>query len=141
MLTSVPQTLITATLTPTALIQMGPSNVLANQVLQATEPQFVKVSKNPARFSCYLDLILCHFQILRLFCFSPDVDECTSGTHNCYSNAVCSNTNGAFMCACNSGFTDNGETCASKQRHYTFLCISDFDFCHQSKYTSVIQFF
>ena len=61
MLTSVPQTLITATPTPTALIQMGPSNVLANQVSQATEPLFVTVSKNRAHFSSNIDLVLFHF--------------------------------------------------------------------------------
>ena len=40
-----------------------------------------------------------------------DLDECTSGTHNCNSNAACTNTAGSFTCACNVGYTGPGTTC------------------------------
>jgi len=40
-----------------------------------------------------------------------DVNECTSGSHDCDSNADCSNTDGTFTCTCKSGFTGNGKTC------------------------------
>ena len=43
-----------------------------------------------------------------------DVDECTTDTHNCDVNAVCTDTDGSFTCACNSGYSGDGTTCTSK---------------------------
>ena len=40
-----------------------------------------------------------------------DLDECSLGTHNCDSNAACTNTGGSFTCACNVGYTGAGTTC------------------------------
>ncbi|XP_047002161.1 nidogen isoform X1 [Schistocerca americana] len=40
-----------------------------------------------------------------------DVNECTSGTHNCALNAQCVNNPGSFSCRCNPGFTGDGRTC------------------------------
>ena len=40
-----------------------------------------------------------------------DLDECSLGTHNCDSNAACTNTVGSFTCACNVGYTGPGTTC------------------------------
>jgi hypothetical protein len=40
-----------------------------------------------------------------------DINECANGSANCDSNATCTNTNGGFACACNSGFTGDGHTC------------------------------
>ncbi|MFT7623574.1 MAG: hypothetical protein ACI9WU_002757, partial [Myxococcota bacterium] len=37
-----------------------------------------------------------------------DVDECTDATHNCDVNAVCTNTDGAFECACGDGWVGDG---------------------------------
>ena len=37
-----------------------------------------------------------------------DVDECALGTDNCHVDATCSNTEGSFACACNSGYTGDG---------------------------------
>ena len=44
-----------------------------------------------------------------------DIDECTAGTHTCDTNAACTNTDGSFTCACNSGYTGAGQAgdCAS----------------------------
>ena len=39
---------------------------------------------------------------------SADVDECARGTHNCDSNANCSNTEGSLFCICNPGYNGNG---------------------------------
>ena len=38
-----------------------------------------------------------------------DIDECTAGTHTCDTNAACTNTDGSFTCACNSGYTGAGQ--------------------------------
>ena len=40
-----------------------------------------------------------------------DVDECADGTHNCSSNAKCTNTDGSFTCDCSDGFIGNGQLC------------------------------
>ena len=40
-----------------------------------------------------------------------DTEECILGTHNCDSNATCTNTDGSFECACNNGFSGNGVNC------------------------------
>ncbi len=49
-----------------------------------------------------------------LFLTIPDNNECTLDTHNCDTNANCSNTAGSFTCACNIGYTGNGTSCSGK---------------------------
>ena len=61
-----------------------------------------------------------------VFILSLDVDECAAGTDNCdATNATCTNTDGSFTCACNSGWesADNGVTCTGE---CMFVCL----FCH-----------
>ena len=43
--------------------------------------------------------------------FISDVNECVSGTDNCDANAVCTNTNGSYICTCNAGYEGDGVTC------------------------------
>ncbi|XP_048585889.1 uncharacterized protein LOC5504791 isoform X2 [Nematostella vectensis] len=41
-----------------------------------------------------------------------DIDECTSGSHTCApSGGVCTNTMGSYTCACDSGYTGDGQIC------------------------------
>jgi hypothetical protein len=42
-----------------------------------------------------------------------DQDECAVGTHNCDTNAKCSNTLIGFNCTCNSGYSGDGISCAN----------------------------
>ena len=56
---------------------------------------------------------------LRNFHYDADINECDSTP--CDVNAMCQDTNGSFVCACNSGFSGNGFTCSSK---LLFYCIS-----------------
>eukprot|EP00667_Euglena_gracilis_P000049 EG_transcript_49 len=45
-----------------------------------------------------------------------DIDECQAGTHNCNSNATCTNVVGYFLCSCNPGFRGDGRTCYGPNR-------------------------
>ena len=46
------------------------------------------------------------------FSFFIEIDECTSGTHNCHSSlASCTNTAGSFSCTCNSPYLGDGRSC------------------------------
>ena len=35
---------------------------------------------------------------------SPDVDECSSGQHQCHNSTVCFNTVGSYTCHCREGW-------------------------------------
>ena len=48
-----------------------------------------------------------------------DVDECSSNAHSCDVNAVCTNTQGSYSCACKAKYTGNGTTCVGKDVLYT----------------------
>ena len=60
-----------------------------------------------SRRSLKVDYFLTHFS---------DNNECTLGAHNCHSNATCTNTDGSFTCACNTGYSGNGVTCTGRQK-------------------------
>ena len=53
--------------------------------------------------------------------FSPDIDECSTNSHSCDVNAVCSNTVGSYACACKAGFTGDGFTCIGEPFEYNFV--------------------
>lgn len=44
-----------------------------------------------------------------------DVDECASPeTKDCHSNALCTNSEGSYVCRCLKGFTGDGKSCTGK---------------------------
>ena len=51
-----------------------------------------------------------------------DIDECDADTHNCSSDAVCTNTKGFYKCTCKPGHSGNGHSCTSEV--YFFTCSS-----------------
>ena len=44
--------------------------------------------------------------------FFIDIDECVSNP--CHSNANCNDTQGSFVCQCNTGYSGNGFNCSGK---------------------------
>uniref|UniRef100_A0A0G4HN54 EGF-like domain-containing protein n=1 Tax=Chromera velia CCMP2878 TaxID=1169474 RepID=A0A0G4HN54_9ALVE len=40
-----------------------------------------------------------------------DINECTTGGHNCNAQATCTNSDGGFGCACNEGWQGDGVSC------------------------------
>ena len=56
--------------------------------------------------------------------FTPDIDECTEGTHNCDPNASCANTPGSFICTCNTGYSGNGTSCIGTSFIHLYIYIS-----------------
>ncbi len=49
-----------------------------------------------------------------LVAISAEEDECSTGKHNCDSNADCVDTTTGFECHCRSGYEGNGTHCISK---------------------------
>ena len=47
-------------------------------------------------------------------CLYVDIDECSTNSHSCDVNAICSNTVGSYACACKAGFTGDGNTCTGE---------------------------
>ena len=41
-----------------------------------------------------------------------EIDECSSGLHDCSSHAKCYNLPGSFKCFCNKGYTGDGVRCS-----------------------------
>ena len=49
-------------------------------------------------------------------CFSlVDIDECKLNTDECDINASCNNTEGSYLCTCNSGYQGTGLICTGKR--------------------------
>ena len=36
---------------------------------------------------------------------STDIDECSSRIHTCVNDTACTDTDGSFLCSCDSGFS------------------------------------
>jgi hypothetical protein len=58
-----------------------------------------------------------------------DIDECTKETDNCDQNADCTNTQGAFTCACAVGYTGDGKICCAAGFKVSGSSCSDLNEC------------
>ena len=50
-----------------------------------------------------------------------DIDECSTGTHSCSTDAECNNIKGSHNCQCKSGYSGNGHTCTGNPMEYCML--------------------
>lgn len=67
---------------------------------------------------------LANFSILKYEwrLFYLDIDECTSpGSNECDANALCTNTEGSYVCRCFKGFKGDGKTCTGKISWFPIL--------------------
>ena len=55
-----------------------------------------------------------------------DISECILDTDNCHSNALCTNTDGSFICTCADGYKGNGTFCEGIVLYCNLL--SNFEF-------------
>jgi hypothetical protein len=55
-----------------------------------------------------------------------NVNECTTGQHNCDVDAVCSDTDGSFSCACRAGRVGSGTACQCDMTG-TFATLTELD--------------
>ena len=62
--------------------------------------------KTTTEFVYVLVLFVC------LFVSIEDIDECEEGkTNDCHPNALCTNTDGSYVCRCLRGYQGDGKTC------------------------------
>ena len=47
-----------------------------------------------------------------------DIDECSTGDHNCTQNQRCVNRNGTFICECVSGYRLLNRICEGNKTSY-----------------------
>ena len=89
--------------------------------------------------------IICTFasilKLLDLFfpCFPSvtrrsDIDECSSGSHDCHQNATCVNTAGHYDCICKPGLTGNGRNCSGEAMIFFNICCDFNDLSAQPIY-------
>ena len=69
-------------------------------------------------------------------CSILDIDEC-SQANICHAQATCTNTEGSYLCTCDTGYTGNGTYCAGQQKAikycyniYTYKELAESDSCH-----------
>lgn len=68
-----------------------------------------KVQTNPDSLYDILNVVF----ICQFLKFAVDIDECANDDENdCDTNALCTNTEGSYVCRCMKGYKGDGQNCA-----------------------------
>eukprot|EP00058_Branchiostoma_floridae_P010055 XP_002595543.1 hypothetical protein BRAFLDRAFT_259927 [Branchiostoma floridae] len=100
---------------PAGMVGDGESCVDLNECLVASNDSNVHQCKNATCFNeapGYRCECLSGYSIMADNRTCVDIDECSTGTDNCHVEATCTNTEGSFTCACNTGYSGDGTTCS-----------------------------
>ncbi len=62
------------------------------------------------------------YYIVTFIKYILDIDECSTGSHDCHVHSTCTNTTGSFSCACNEGFSGDGVNCVDRNNSPFLLC-------------------
>ncbi|HEY5924716.1 MAG TPA: calcium-binding EGF-like domain-containing protein [Kofleriaceae bacterium] len=122
-----PPTLATFTATPSPLMPNAPTTVTFNWTYSTTPSPTptctIDGGIGAATQGMTASLTLPQARTYRLRCTSTQgssfrdatvaVNECAGGTHDCNANATCTDTADSFTCACNAGYTGNGDVCSA----------------------------
>ena len=77
--------------------------------------------QKPQYFAMLMFVDQCPLEVNQTSASFADIDECSS-SHKCDSSATCYNTDGSYICVCNSGYSGDGRTCRGRELElYTFL--------------------
>jgi len=128
---------------PDAILNGGPSGRIAtNDVIQISTTRAVSccfLIKKHSILQCNSSEIFRNvkdFVIPKNVVF-PDIDECQEQSDNCHAEwAMCTNTNGSFSCACQTGFRGDGVTCdgelfSSFRKNIQFCNVTQVKFCEK----------
>lgn len=73
------------------------------------------------KYMADLYVYIMHLNGFFIFMQRIDIDECALKYDNCHTNALCTNTDGSYTCACNEGYTGNGTNCTGNRLHESKL--------------------
>ena len=79
------------------------------------------LAENGRKFSVVFLYILLYVQFIK-----TDVDECSENTHDCDSNADCTNTDGSYNCACKTGWSGDGTSCTGTCLSTMVILMSEY---------------
>ena len=99
--------------------QCHPSNI---QKSPKTSPYLI----NTSCFKCQKNNTKIILRSLVYAIFScADIDECGLGLDDCDENAICTNTEGCYICTCREGYCGDGRNCTGE------LCVVNYSNSHE----------